>query len=103
MQKFVYHIPVPFNDQVSAQIIGRKGSYFIQLTEAFNLDFMWHNKITNEFDIYGSVNQIEKAKKHIFKHIIFIIGKIIQTKGIHTLDKTTLQWYFHMQRNYMKY
>tara|TARA_Y100000385_G_C12866709_1_gene539656 strand:- start:152 stop:568 length:417 start_codon:yes stop_codon:yes gene_type:complete len=44
------------------QVIGRYGCYFIRTTQESDLDFIWHNRSTNQIEFWGPRNNIPYAK-----------------------------------------
>ena len=59
------YIPAPPNVEMVKQIIGIDG-YYLKLTTAnCGVDFIWHNRVSNEFHFWGEYKRCIKAMNEI--------------------------------------
>lgn len=59
------YIPAPPNVDMVKQIIGIDGYYFKLTTTNCGVDFIWHNRTTNEFQFWGEYQRCIRAMNEI--------------------------------------
>ena len=62
-------LPAPLNRDIARQVIGPGGKYFRMTTENCRVDFIWHDKATNNFLFFGGHKAVIKAM-YIINHRI---------------------------------
>ena len=59
---YVGHIDVGHIDENTIkQVIGKHGCYFIKTTVEQDLDFVWHNRESQQFEFWGPKDNINRA------------------------------------------
>ena len=59
------YIPAPPNVDMVKQIIGIDGYYLKLTTSNYGVDFIWHNRVSNEFHFWGEYQRCIKAMNEI--------------------------------------
>ena len=62
-------LPAPLKTDICRQVIGPGGKYFRMTTENCRVDFIWHDKATNNFLFFGGHKEVIKAM-YIINHRI---------------------------------
>jgi len=64
------HIDVSnFKKETIKQTIGRKGCYFIAITERLGLNAIWHNRGYKTIELWGDAIAISQAKEEVLKKL----------------------------------
>ena len=67
IQTWVFgYIPAPPHGDITRRVIGKNGYYFKMTTTLSEVDFIWHNRVTNKFLFWGTTNfRVVKAMNAI--------------------------------------
>ena len=88
--EYVVHMGSIDVSEVSAdvikQVIGKGGCYFILTTTEQDLDFIWHNTQTNEFEFWGPEDNIQLGINQINYRINKITGEMNLDKDYEEYD-----------------
>ena len=55
-------------------LIGKKGRNLIVITESYGLEKIWHNKITDELEFYGSYDKCYCAMNHVMDMLTWAVN-----------------------------
>jgi len=69
---FYGYIAAPDDDEIIRMVIGKGGCYFYLTTEMNNILFIWHNRITKNFEFWGHYPKNVKNAMHAINNRITI-------------------------------
>lgn len=69
LKSFEYLNVSGISNDVIKQTIGRKGCYFIAITERFGLNAIWHNRGYETIEFWGDPIAIYQAKQEVIKKL----------------------------------
>ena len=72
--------------EVNAIAIGKDGCNLKKITESNNIAYIYHNKESGKFEIWGNKNKFAKVQKQIQNHLDYAIRIINNRNIINTLD-----------------
>ena len=70
----------PENVEVTSITIGKDGCNLKKITEQNEIAYIYHNKESNKFEIWGSRNKFTKVQKQIQNHIDYAT-RLIQSRN----------------------
>lgn len=80
------YIPAPPNVDMVKQIIGIDGYYFKLTTTKCGVDFIWHDRATNEFHFWGEFSRCIKAMNEIRYRICKVVESYKNKPVEHVFD-----------------
>jgi|688.fasta_scaffold130728_5 hypothetical protein len=73
------HVKAPDDDEIIRMVIGKGGCYFYLTTEMTNILFIWHNRITKNFEFWGQYpGRVIAAMREIDKRITISLNNKVK-------------------------
>jgi hypothetical protein len=73
------HIQIPDDEEIIRMVIGKGGCYFYLTTENTNILFIWHNRITKNFEFWGQYpRNVQTAIHEIEKRITIALNNKVK-------------------------
>ena len=82
-----------FETNVLKQVIGREGCYFKQITEKSGVKYIWHNRETNQIEIWGPKHCIHQAIISIYYRVYSVLNSMYRNDKT-SISSSSTKWMF---------
>jgi hypothetical protein len=89
-----------FEPGVMKQVIGKEGCYFKQFTQQTGVKYIWHNRNSNEIEIWGPQHCLENAGAYIQYRLYIVLMKMNNEVQLST---NSIEWMNHYHNWYNSY